>query len=102
MNQALFMLRSLVYVPRNIAIGVLKLYRVIISPLYGNVCKYYPSCSRYAVEAYQQRNFFVATALTAWRLLRCNPWSSGGVDDVPAATKDTTRLTRRGFVKAAD
>ncbi len=100
------MLKSLVHnvalLPRNLVIAVMKGYRKVISPVYGDVCKYYPSCSRYAIEAYQQRHFFVATALTIWRLLRCNPWSHGGVDDVPPARKETTSLTDRGFVKSAN
>lgn len=48
-----------------------------------NTCKYHPSCSEYALEAFRQRGLLVGGALTAWRLLRCNPWSHGGVDYVP-------------------
>ncbi|MGO1434253.1 MAG: membrane protein insertion efficiency factor YidD [Canibacter sp.] len=98
----MFLVDTVLLIPRNVAIAVLKIYRKLISPLYGDVCKYYPSCSRYSVEAYQQRSFFVATVLTAWRLLRCNPWSSGGIDDVPPARHQRTLVTRRGFVRAAD
>lgn len=94
-------IHNVLLVPRNLAIGVMRVYRAVISPLYGQVCKYYPSCSRYAVEAYQQRSFVVATALTAWRLLRCNPWSRGGVDDVPPPRVSNVRLTRFGFIASA-
>lgn len=83
--------------PRNAAIFLLLLYRKLISPLYGEVCKYYPSCSRYALEAYQKRNFVIATLLTVWRLVRCNPFSLGGVDDVPSK-QNNIKLTKHGFV----
>ncbi|PWU20896.1 MAG: hypothetical protein C5B48_11910 [Candidatus Rokuibacteriota bacterium] len=44
------------------------------------VCKYHPSCSRYAAEAFRKYDPMTAMVKTAWRLLRCNPWSHGGVD----------------------
>jgi len=46
-------------------------------------CKFYPTCSCYGKECYQKFNFFKASALTAWRILRCNPFSKGGYDPVP-------------------
>lgn len=88
--------------PRNIAIAIMKLYRLAISPLYGDVCRYYPSCSRYSVEAYQQRGFVTGVALTLWRLLRCNPWSSGGIDDIRPPRHVTTELNSRGYVRPLD
>jgi putative membrane protein insertion efficiency factor len=60
---------------------LIKAYRLTISPLLGPRCKYYPSCSQYAIDAiteYPIKGF----ALAAWRLVRCNPWSHGGVDYV--------------------
>lgn len=53
-------------------------------------CRYHPSCSNYAKEAYQTRNFFVATFLSSWRILRCNPLSKGGYDPVPKPRKERT------------
>lgn len=85
--------------PRNAAIAFMQLYRRIISPLYGQVCRYHPSCSRYAVEAYQRRGFTVGTLLTVWRLLRCNPFTPGGIDDVPAAQHQNFVINSRGFVR---
>ena len=85
--------------PRNLAIACMLLYRRTISPLYGEVCRYYPSCSRYSLEAYQQRGFTVGVALTVWRLLRCNPWSSGGIDDVPVRLGQPFVTNSRGFVR---
>lgn len=61
----------------------IKFYRRFISPLTPSACKYYPSCSAYAIEAYRRHGVFMGTVLTIWRLLRCNPWSYGGVDHVP-------------------
>ncbi|QYM74869.1 hypothetical protein EDF62_1224 [Leucobacter luti] len=87
------------WLPRNLAIGIMRGYRKLISPLYGQVCRYYPSCSRYALEAYQLRGFVVGTALTAWRLLRCNPFTPGGIDDVPTRMQQNFVINSRGFVR---
>jgi putative membrane protein insertion efficiency factor len=62
---------------------LIKLYQWTISPLLGPVCKYYPSCSHYGYQAINVHGAVKGTALTAWRILRCNPWSLGGVDHVP-------------------
>ena len=64
-------------------LALIKLYQWTISPLLGPVCKYYPSCSHYGYLAIDRHGAIKGTALTAWRILRCNPWSSGGVDHVP-------------------
>ena len=59
----------------------IKAYQKYISPAFAPRCKYYPSCSQYAIDAimeYPVKGFFLA----AWRLIRCNPWSHGGVDYV--------------------
>lgn len=63
--------------------GLIRIYQKTISPLLGEVCRYYPSCSHYGYEAMSVHGAFKGTILTAWRVLRCNPWSSGGVDEVP-------------------
>ena len=55
-------------------------YRMLVSPLLGPHCKYHPSCSRYALDALREHGVLRGLVLTGWRLLRCNPWSSGGVD----------------------
>jgi putative membrane protein insertion efficiency factor len=54
-------------------------YRAVISPLLGQRCKYYPSCSQYALDAIKN-NGLLGLIFIAWRLLRCNPFSHGGVD----------------------
>ena len=64
-------------------LALIKLYQWTISPLLGPVCRYYPSCSHYGYTAIDRHGAVKGTALTAWRILRCNPWSPGGVDHVP-------------------
>jgi hypothetical protein len=55
-------------------------YRVLVSPLLGQRCKYHPSCSCYALDALREFGVLRGLVLAGWRLLRCNPWSHGGVD----------------------
>lgn len=69
-------------------IGLLKLYRTFISPLYGQVCRYHPSCSAYALEAIQSHGAMRGSWLAARRLSRCHPWSSGGYDPVPVKSPE--------------
>jgi putative membrane protein insertion efficiency factor len=66
--------------PRNLVILFLKGYRKLISPLYGDVCRYYPTCSAYGLGQIQQRGVIVGSALTIRRIVSCNPWSVGGID----------------------
>lgn len=83
--------------PRNLVILLVKGYRKVISPLYGDVCRYYPTCSAYGLGQFQQRGVVIGAVLTAWRILRCNPWSQGGVDQVkPGSGKFL--LNQQGFV----
>ena len=70
---------------KYVLIGLLKAYRAVISPLYGNVCKFHPTCSAYALDAVQMHGAVKGTWLTMKRLVRCHPWSLGGFDPVPAA-----------------
>ncbi|WP_082097201.1 membrane protein insertion efficiency factor YidD [Demequina silvatica] len=74
--------------------GAIRGYQLVVSPLTGPRCKYHPTCSHFAVEAIQVHGAFVGTGLATWRVLRCNPWSNGGVDDVPAKGERLFRLTR--------
>ena len=64
-------------------IWLIGLYRKYISPLKSPCCRFTPTCSAYAIEAYTKRGFFIGTILTVWRILRCNPFSKGGYDPVP-------------------
>lgn len=90
--------RSIPLWPRDVTLALLFAYRKVISPMYGEVCKYYPSCSAYGVGAVQQHGAVKGMALAVWRILRCNPWSLGGVDDVHPHKHFHYGLTARGFV----
>ncbi len=79
--------RAVVHLPRTVLIGVLKAYRFLISPLYGQVCRFYPSCSAYALEAVTVHGALKGTWLAGCRLLKCHPFNDGGVDHVPAGKR---------------
>jgi putative membrane protein insertion efficiency factor len=65
---------------RQIVVLPIRLYQRVLSPLVGSRCKYYPSCSEYAAQAVTRFGILRGLVLAGWRLLRCNPWSHGGVD----------------------
>ncbi len=67
---------------RSVAILPIRLYQRLISPMLGEHCKYYPSCSEYAAQAIRDYGILKGVILAGWRLLRCNPWSHGGFDPV--------------------
>jgi uncharacterized protein len=67
---------------RQIAALPVHAYRALVSPLLGPRCKYHPTCSQYALDAIHEVGVVRGFVLAAWRLLRCNPWSHGGVDYV--------------------
>jgi uncharacterized protein len=67
---------------RYLGIGGVYAYRYTLGALFPATCKYHPSCSQYAIEALRRYGLFRGSVLAAWRLLRCNPWSHGGVDHV--------------------
>lgn len=73
----------------RLLVALLRAYRFAISPLYGQVCRYYPSCSAYALEAVERHGGFRGGCLALRRLLRCHPWSAGGVDHVPEGNART-------------
>jgi putative membrane protein insertion efficiency factor len=68
---------------RFLAIAVIKFYQYFISPLLGNRCRFYPSCSQYAIEAITLHGAIKGSYLTLKRLLKCHPFHEGGVDPVP-------------------
>ena len=67
---------------RSLAVLPIRIYQWLISPLVGQRCKYYPSCSEYAAQAIGRFGILKGLVLAGWRLLRCNPWSHGGFDPV--------------------
>ena len=68
---------------KYIAIALVKLYRKLISPLKRPCCRFTPTCSQYAIEAFSEWGFIRGLGLTIWRILRCNPFCRGGSDPVP-------------------
>lgn len=84
------LVRVVVRLPGRLVLLLLRVYQRYVSPMRPPTCKYYPSCSQYAVIAIQRHGLLRGSALAGWRLLRCNPWSRGGVDDVPPARERHT------------
>ncbi|WP_200946273.1 membrane protein insertion efficiency factor YidD [Arthrobacter sp. Soil764] len=74
--------------PRNILILLLMAYRKVVSPLYGPVCRFFPSCSAYALEAVTVHGAVKGSWLAVRRLGHCHPWNAGGVDHVPAGHRE--------------
>jgi uncharacterized protein len=72
--------------PAAAAIAAVRAYQLLLSPLTAGSCKYHPSCSEYALTALREHGLLRGVVLAGWRLLRCNPWSHGGVDDVADQT----------------
>ena len=71
---------------RAIAIAPVRFYQRAISPALPQRCRYHPTCSHYAIDAIRRYGILRGSVLAAWRLLRCNPWSHGGVDFVEDQT----------------
>lgn len=68
---------------KSILIFFIRLYQKYLSPLKRLHCPYYPTCSNYAIEAIERHGAVKGGILAAWRILRCNPFSHGGIDPVP-------------------
>lgn len=64
-------------------IWFVKAWRRFLSPLYGDVCRYYPSCSAYGLRSLEVHGAIKGSWLTISRIVRCNPWAAGGMDYVP-------------------
>jgi len=67
-------------IPKTVALFALRGYRWAISPMFLPACRYVPSCSEYAIEAVDRYGVARGSVMAIWRVLRCNPWSKGGVD----------------------
>lgn len=78
-------LRGVVRLPRRLLVLLIRGYQRFLSPLTPPTCRFYPSCSAYAVIALERHGVIRGTRLAVWRILRCNPWNPGGIDDVPPA-----------------
>lgn len=92
---------------KYLLIGFIKLWRLLISPLYGDVCRYYPSCSQYGLDAVRCHGAIKGSWLTMRRITRCTPWHAGGYDPVPgtpeaaewAAEQERSAAERAAFAK---
>jgi len=65
---------------RNIFINIVKIYQKLISPLFPPSCRFYPTCSNYAIDAFKKYGVFKGRTKAIWRILRCNPFNKGGYD----------------------
>jgi putative membrane protein insertion efficiency factor len=79
---------------RGILVAPIRLYQRTLSPALPARCRYHPSCSEYAVQAVRRYGVMRGVVLAGWRLLRCNPWSHGGVDFVEDQTLFRKRTSR--------
>jgi len=68
---------------RSLLIGIIKLYQYLLSPLFGQNCRFHPTCSQYAVEAINEHGVFKGGYLSMRRILKCHPFNEGGLDPVP-------------------
>ncbi|MCX7797050.1 MAG: membrane protein insertion efficiency factor YidD [Melioribacter sp.] len=67
---------------RFIFIHLIKVYQKLISPLFPSSCRFYPTCSQYAIESFEKFGVLKGGVKAVWRILRCNPFSKGGYDPV--------------------
>jgi len=72
---------------RRLVRVLLRGYQLFLSPVLGQHCRFYPSCSQYAIDAVEQHGVLRGLWLALKRLLRCHPWHPGGVDPVPPVTR---------------
>ena len=68
-------------------IKIIKVYKFLISPLFGNSCRFLPTCSEYSIDALKTHGFFKGLILSLKRILSCNPWGSSGFDPVKKESK---------------
>jgi uncharacterized protein len=68
---------------RWLAIGAIRGYRLVLAGSFGGQCRFYPSCSHYSEDAIRAHGLVRGMSLGFWRILRCNPFGAGGIDDVP-------------------
>lgn len=90
--------RAIRRLPALVLIGLIRAYQLIVSPWLGPTCRYYPSCSAYGLQAVRTHGALVGFALAAWRVLRCNPFSHGGIDEVPPVGSSLFRRRAGGAV----
>ena len=75
-------MRRMIRIPSLLIIGLIRLYQVSLARVLPQRCRFYPSCSEYAVQSLREKGLVRGGMAAGWRLLRCGPWSRGGVDPV--------------------
>ena len=78
------LLRAVFHLPQQLLMGLVKAYRLLLSPWLGSACRFEPTCSAYSLQALQLHGAMAGSYLTLYRLARCQPWCDGGHDPVPA------------------
>jgi putative membrane protein insertion efficiency factor len=76
-----------VWVIKDIILLIINIYQKVGSPFLGRQCRFYPTCSNYAKEAIIKRGVLIGSAISVWRILRCNPFCEGGYDPVEKKNK---------------
>ena len=85
---------------KHVCIWLIRFYQKALSPRKRNpTCRFTPTCSAYAIDAFTKRGFFVGLWLTVWRILRCNPFSVGGYDPVPEKRSREERAAHKRIPK---
>jgi len=82
---------------KALLIGLVKAYRLLLSPWLGQACRFEPTCSVYAIEALERHGAAAGSYLTLRRLARCQPWCQGGHDPVPPSKEPSGRNSRALF-----
>ncbi|WP_394757465.1 membrane protein insertion efficiency factor YidD [Rhodoferax sp.] len=82
-----YFLFSIYRLPQNALMGLVKAYRLLLSPWLGSACRFEPTCSAYSLQALKQHGAVAGAALTVYRLVRCQPWCQGGHDPVPPSLR---------------
>jgi putative membrane protein insertion efficiency factor len=78
---------ALYRLPQKLLVGLVKGYRLLLSPWLGSSCRFEPTCSAYSLQALQQHGATKGSYLTLYRLVRCHPWCHGGYDPVPSSSQ---------------
>jgi len=88
-----------VSVSSSLAVGAVRVYQWTLRPVLGSNCRFEPSCSDYALEAFRRHGTIRGGGLAARRILRCHPWHAGGFDPVPACEPEPAERRRHGAPK---
>lgn len=79
---------------KTVLVGILRAYQLLLSPMLGQNCRFYPSCSHYAIEALRSHGAARGGLLALRRVCRCHPWNEGGLDPVPPAPSHSHSAAR--------